>query len=143
MSNPDEVQAGFRRSRPKLGRVTLEDVGAAANVSPVTVSRVVRHPGLVAKPTRERVRRAIDRLGYIPDLVAGSLASDRTGQVAVVIPSFDTPAFVGTLHGIAKFLRPLGYQCVLGDNSLAGYDEAALMTSLLGRRVDAVILADV
>ena len=85
----------------------------------------------------------MEKLGYIPDLVAGSLASERTRQVAIVVPSFHTPAFVDTIRGISDTLRPLGYEFVLGDNNLSGDDETALLTSLLGRRADAVILADV
>ncbi|OJY70578.1 MAG: hypothetical protein BGP12_20820 [Rhodospirillales bacterium 70-18] len=131
-----------RRSRPNSGRLRLEDVAAAAGVSPATVSRTLRQPDLVAEATREAVQAAVARLGYIPDLVAGSLASVRTGQVAIVVPSLATPAFMGTVRGISDTLLPMGLQCVLGDRNLSGDNETSLLTSLLGRRADAVILAD-
>jgi LacI family transcriptional regulator, gluconate utilization system Gnt-I transcriptional repressor len=139
----DRSEASPRRARPRLGRVRLEDVAAEAGVSPVTVSRALHRPDLVAGPTREAVQQAAAKLGYIPDLVAGSLASERTGQVAIVVPSFGTPAFIETIRGISEYLLPLGYQFVLGDNNLSGDNETALLTSLLGRRADAVILADI
>jgi len=123
--------------------VRLEEVAAAAGVSPVTVSRALRRPDLVADDTRAAVQQAAEKLGYIPDLVAGGLASERTRQVAIVVPSFQTPAFVSTIRGISDTLRALGYEFVLGDNNLSGDDEMALLTSLLGRRADAVILADI
>jgi LacI family gluconate utilization system Gnt-I transcriptional repressor len=123
--------------------VTLDDVAAEAGVSPITVSRTLRHPDLVAKRTRAQVERAISTLGYVPDLVAGSLASRQTRQIAVVIPSLNTPAFMGTVRGISEYLLPLGYQFVLGDNNLSGDDEVKLIASFLGRRTDGIILADV
>jgi LacI family gluconate utilization system Gnt-I transcriptional repressor len=132
-----------RRVRPRSGRVRLDDVAEAAGVSTATASRALRRPELVNEDTRSRIAAAIKRLGYIPDLAAGGLASDRTGQVAVVVPSLGTPAFIDTIRGISDTLRPLGLQIVLGDTNLSGDNEAALIASLLGRRADAVILTDV
>ncbi len=123
--------------------VTLDDVAAKAGVSPITVSRTLRKPDLVAAKTRKQVELAISRLGYVPDLIAGSLASRQTHQIAVVIPSLNTPAFMQTVRGISEHLLPRGYQFVLGDNNLSGDDETKLIASLLGRRADAIILADV
>src|SRR5690348_16166897 len=96
--------ASPRRTRPNRGRVRLDDVAAAAGVSPVTVSRTLRHPNLVNERTRSAVQEAIERLGYIPDLIAGSLASERTGQIAIVVPSFNTPAFMGMIRGASEYL---------------------------------------
>jgi LacI family gluconate utilization system Gnt-I transcriptional repressor len=132
-----------RRLRPGLGRVRLSDVAVAAGVSPVTVSRVLRRPELVAEATLAAVRAAIERLGYFPDLIAGSLASRQTGQVAIVVPSLVTPAFMTTIQGASDALRVAGYQMVLGDNNLSGESEFALIASLLGRRADGMILADI
>jgi LacI family gluconate utilization system Gnt-I transcriptional repressor len=124
-------------------RVRLDEVAAAAGVSPITVSRTLRHPNLVAEPTREAVRRAMLELNYIPDLVAGSLASRRSGEIAIVVPSLNSPAFMGTVRGISEHLLAEGYNFVLGDSNLSGEDEARILASLLGRRADAIILADV
>ncbi len=132
-----------RRPRPASGRPRLEELAAAAGVSPATVSRALRQPALVAPATRAAVQAVAARLGYIPDLVAGSLASVRTGQVAIVVPSLATPAFMGTIRGISDTLLTAGLHCVLGDRNLSGDNETALLTSLLGRRADAVILADI
>ncbi len=53
---------------------TMRDVSKLAGVSTMTVSRVLADPSIVAPDTRERVMRAVDQLGYVPDLVAGSLS---------------------------------------------------------------------
>ena len=131
-----------RRTRPRSGRIRLDDVAQAAGVSAATASRALRRPELVNEDTRLRIAAAVKRLGYIPDLAAGGLASDRTGQVAVVVPSLGTPAFIDTIRGISDTIHPLGLQLVLADTNLSGDNEAALIASLLGRRADAVILTD-
>ncbi|MBN9604529.1 MAG: LacI family DNA-binding transcriptional regulator [Afipia felis] len=123
--------------------ITLDDVAAKAGVSPITVSRTLRKPNLVAEKTRKQVELAISKLGYVPDLIAGSLASRQTRQIAVVIPSLNTPAFMRMVRGISEYLSPRGYQFVLGDNNLSGDDETKLIASLLGRRSDGIILADI
>ena len=111
-------------------------------MSMATASRALNQPGLVAEPTRNRVQKAVERLGYIRDLAAGNLASERTGQIAVVVPSFSTAAFLGTIEGISDRLSADGMQLLLADTRLSGDNEAKLVASLLGRRVDAVIFTD-
>ena len=67
-------------ARPR--KPTMQDVARLAGVSTMTVSRVLTEPGVVAEETRERVQRAVEQLGYVPDKVAGSLSSRRTGFIA-------------------------------------------------------------
>lgn len=139
----DTPRADSLGRRASLGRVRLSDVAKAAGVSPITVSRALRRPDLLADSTRAAVEAAITRLGYVPDLIAGSLASRRTGQIAIVVPSLATPAFMTTIRGATDTLRAAGYQTVLGDHNLSGEDERALIASLLGHRNDGIILADI
>src|SRR3981081_3902684 len=98
-----------------LGRVKLEDVARAAKVSTATVSRVLNEPEVVAEPTRSKVKAVVERLGYIPDLAAGNLASDRSGQIAVIVPSFGSPAFVRMIHGGSGPLLSQGLQIWIGE----------------------------
>lgn len=135
--------AGGRDGVIRSGRVTLQDVADAAGVSLVTASRAFRQPDLVARTTREAIQAAVQRLGYIPDLVAGSLAARASHQVAIIVPSLATPAFMSTIRGATQALQAHGYQTMLGDANLSLETEAALIATFLGRRVDAIILADV
>jgi LacI family transcriptional regulator, gluconate utilization system Gnt-I transcriptional repressor len=144
MSGPNADLATRRhRARPGRGRVTLQQVAETACVSPATVSRALRQPTLVSSATRQTVQQAIDMLGYIPDLVAGSLASPRTRQIAIVVPSLQTQTFMSMIRGASEALVPNRYQFVLADARLSGNDELQLFSSLLGRRADGLILADV
>ena len=69
--------------------LTLRDVSEASGVSEMTVSRVLRNRGDVSDATRARVLAAAKELGYVPNKIAGALASQRVNLVAVIIPSAD------------------------------------------------------
>ena len=72
--------------------LTLRDVSEASGVSEMTVSRVLRNRGDVSDATREKVLAAARELGYVPNKIAGALASNQVNLVAVIIPSGDPPA---------------------------------------------------
>ena len=73
--------------------VRMKEVAIRAGVSVKTVSNVVNGYLHVAPSTRERVQRAIDEMGYRPNLSARSLRSGRTGIIAVAVPRLDEPYF--------------------------------------------------
>lgn len=122
------------------GNPTLAEVAARAGVSPITVSRVLRLPGMVAQPTRERVEAAMRALGYVPNLVAGSLASARTRTVGVLVPTVANAIFADTIQGISDVLEPLGYAVFLAQSHYADAREEKMLAALLGRRPEALIM---
>ena len=73
-------------SRFENRTLTLRDVSEASGVSEMTVSRVLRGRGDVSQNTREKVLQAAKTLGYVPNKIAGALASQRVNLVAVIIP---------------------------------------------------------
>lgn len=124
--------------------VTIADVANAAGVAPMTVSRVINSPALVAEATRQRVREAIARLGYVPNLVAGGLSSRRSRMIAAVVPTISHPMFATLIDRFTARLRDAGYQVML---SLTGYAdpnaEEELIRGLLGRRPDGMLLTGI
>ncbi|WP_217236566.1 LacI family DNA-binding transcriptional regulator [Streptomyces sp. AC555_RSS877] len=99
-------------------RPTLEAVAARAGVSRATASRVVNGGDGVREPLVERVRRAVDELGYVPNQAARSLVTKRHHAVAVVVAEPETrvfadPFFALQLRGISKELTALDNQLVL------------------------------
>ena len=68
-------------------RATLSDVARHAGVSPVTVSRAIRHPEMVSEDLRRRIDEAVRSLNYIPNNLASALASTRTHIVGVIVPA--------------------------------------------------------
>src|ERR1700733_3806418 len=119
---------------------TLAQVAAYAGVSPITVSRVVRLPALVAAPTRQRVEAAMLALGYVPNLVAGSLASARTHSVGVLVPTVANAIFADTIQGVSDTLEPLGYAVFLAQSHYDPDREDKMLAALLARRPEALIM---
>jgi LacI family gluconate utilization system Gnt-I transcriptional repressor len=109
-------------------------------VSAQTVSRVLRKPGLVAEVTRARVQGAIERLGYVPDLVARNLATSTTRMIAAIIPSLASSVFADTMQALSATLVANGYQLLIGDSNYSPEQEDALVQAMLGRRPDAIVL---
>lgn len=95
-----------------LAIVTLKDVAKRANVSKMTVSRVINHPDLVTDELKELVHNAMKELGYKPNTVARALAQNRTMVVKVLIlEEMDStePYFMNLINGIAKGLDHYHY----------------------------------
>ena len=74
--------------------ITLHDVAQAAGVSVMTVSRALSKPDLVSADTLEKVRRAIDMTGYIPNRLAGGLKSRRSMTIGALVPYIAVPQFL-------------------------------------------------
>jgi LacI family transcriptional regulator, gluconate utilization system Gnt-I transcriptional repressor len=96
-----------------LRAVTLADVARQAGVSEITVSRVVRRRNPIAEETRARIKAAIKMLDYVPNRVAGSLASAGSDLIGVVLLSLSKIVFADVLNGIHSVLSPNGYRSVV------------------------------
>ncbi|HEY1394363.1 MAG TPA: LacI family DNA-binding transcriptional regulator, partial [Methylibium sp.] len=122
------------RRRRSSGRVTLQDVAAAADVSPITASRALRGLASVAPELVARVKEAVDRLGYVPDPAARALASSRSTQVAVLVPMLSNALFVDLLEAVHRTLFPAGYQPLIGVTHYDPQEEEELLRSYLTHR---------
>lgn len=121
--------------------LTLRDVSEASGVSEMTVSRVLRNRGDVSDSTRERVLEAARRLGYVPNKIAGALASQRVNLVAVVVPSLSNLVFPEVLSGISEELEDSGLQPVFGVTNYSSEREEAVLYEMLSWRPSGVIIA--
>jgi LacI family transcriptional regulator, gluconate utilization system Gnt-I transcriptional repressor len=130
-------------SARSTGNVTLADVATLAGVSPITVSRVVNRPELVTAETIEHVQKVIDRTGYVPNLLAGGLASRRSRLVAAVVPSITNAIFVDSVQAFTDRLWEAGYQVLLGLSGYPSTREDALLSAVLSRRPDAILLTGI
>ena len=125
------------------GSVTLDDVAKLAGVSPITVSRAVNQPGKVAAKTLEKVNQAIARTGYVPNLLAGGLASRRSRLIAAIIPSVSNSVYAETTCFFSERLRDSGYQVVLGESGFDEEQEESLISAILSRRPDGIFLTGI
>lgn len=134
------------RGRPRARgakSVTLADIARLTGISPITVSRAINQPNLVSPETRARVLEAVERMGYVPNLLAGGLASRRSRLVAAIVPSIETLMFSAAVEALAQRLRGDGYQVVLGLSEYDELREEELLQAILGRKPDAVFLTGV
>src|SRR5699024_382356 len=112
-----EQKPGARERRRHRGgdRVTIQDVAWKAGVAPITVSRALKTPERVSSKLRERIDQAVASLGYVPNLIAGGLASAETRVIPVVVPSLSILTFIEVIHGIQQTLEQAGFQVLLGS----------------------------
>jgi LacI family gluconate utilization system Gnt-I transcriptional repressor len=118
----------------------MADVARHAGVSTMTVSRALRHDGIVSKATREKIEAAVNALGYVLDQSAGSLSSGRTGFIAALVPSINNSNFSDTARGITDALENAGLDLLLGYTDYAMEKEEKLVESMLRRRPEGMIL---
>lgn len=121
--------------------LTLRDVSEASGVSEMTVSRVLRNRGDVSDTTRKRVLAAAKELGYVPNKIAGALASNRVNLVAVIIPSLSNMVFPEVLTGINQVLEDTELQPVVGVTDYLPEKEERVLYEMLSWRPSGVIIA--
>lgn len=121
--------------------LTLKDVSIASGVSEMTVSRVLRNRGDVSDATRKKVLNAAKALGYVPNKIAGALASSRVNLVGVIIPSLSNMVFPEVLTGISDVLDETDLQPVVGVTNYLPEKEEKVLFEMLSWRPSGVIIA--
>jgi LacI family gluconate utilization system Gnt-I transcriptional repressor len=125
------------------GRVRMADVARQAGVALVTVSRVFHTPHKVAPQTRARVERVIRDTGYVPNLVARSLAAARTGIVAALIPTIDNSLHAEIVQALEERCKEAGLHTLLGCTNFTLDDEEEIVRSLLAHQPEAIYLTGI
>ena len=133
----------LKKSRRGSGAITLRDVAKLAGVAPITASRALNTPNLVSPQVLKSVQDAVDRTGYVPNRMAGGLASSRSRLIAAVVPSTVVSVFMGTIESLNTSLFDAGYQLMLGQSSYSAEREEALLEAVIGRRPDGIFLTGI
>jgi LacI family transcriptional regulator, gluconate utilization system Gnt-I transcriptional repressor len=116
------------------GRITLADVAAKAQVSPITASRALRSSNLVSAELAKRVALAAQQLGYVADSAARTLASARSSNIVVLVPLLTNALFVEILEAIHSVVMPTGFQTLIGVTHYDSVQEEALIRVYLANR---------
>ena len=119
---------------------TMRDVAKAAGVSTMTVSRAFRSDTSISKEARKKILREADRLGYVFDSTASNFRRQKTGFVGVLIPSLNNASFADTVGGLTDELSKSGTQVLLAYTNYDVDQEELLISQLLQRRPDAMVL---
>lgn len=127
-------------SVPQVRRpATIKDVARELDISVATVSRALSKPHLLRPATVERVREAVARLGYRPNLVAQNLKLGSTGIVYVVVPAMSL-FFFDVFRGIERAAAELGYSVVAAHTARDPVREGEYFDQVACGRADGVLL---
>jgi DNA-binding LacI/PurR family transcriptional regulator len=125
--------------------ITIKDVAKLAKVAPSTVSRVIANNPRISEKTKKKVREAMDELGYHPNFIARSLASQSTQAIGLVMPSstdvvFQNPFFPTVLRGLSEGAHEKHYALYMTTGKTDNEILDGVIQMVQGGRVDGVVL---
>ena len=121
--------------------VTIYDIAKKANVSAMTVSRVINNTGRISEKTRSKVKRVLEELNYVPNHTARSLVLQKTKLLFLLITDITNPFYTTLSRGAEDAARKHGYQLLFGNSDETVEKEADYIHTILSSRVDGVLLA--
>ncbi|HSC81814.1 MAG TPA: substrate-binding domain-containing protein [Chitinolyticbacter sp.] len=127
-------------NQPK--RPTLQDVAELVGVTKMTISRYLRDPKQVSAALHDKIKAALDQLGYIPSRAPDILSKAHSHAIGVLLPSISNQVFSALIRGVESVTEPAGYQTLYAH---FGYDpliEEARVAMLLSFHVDGLILSE-
>jgi LacI family transcriptional regulator len=135
------MSAAPRKPRPKSGKAaSIYDVARESGVSVFTVSAVVNKKSHVGKKLRDRVEAAIGKLNYRPNLIARSLAKQKTHTIGMIVPDIANPFFPMVVRGAEDAAQKHGYNLLLCNSDDSLDKEESAIELLLSKRVDGILL---
>src|SRR5437762_8605341 len=118
----------------------IYDVARAARVSVATVSAAVNGSAYVSPALKGRVERAVTKLGYQPNLVARSLATQQSRTLGMIVPDIANPFFPEVVRGAEDAAHAAGYTLLIASSDNDLRKEEVYLRLFLAKRVDGVIL---
>src|SRR6202142_4228982 len=119
---------------------SIYDVARESGASVFTVSAVVNHKSHVGKKLRKRVETAIRKLNYRPNLIARSLAKQKTHTIGMIVPDIANPFFPMVVRGAEDAAQKHGYNLLLCNSDDILAKEESSVELLLSKRVDGILL---
>jgi LacI family transcriptional regulator len=131
-----------RQNKPRnpSKAASIYDVARESGVSVFTVSAVVNNKTHVGKKLRENVEDAIRKLNYRPNLIARSLAKQRTHTIGMIVPDIANPFFPMVVRGAEDAAQKHGYNLLLCNSDDSLEKEQSAIELLLSKRVDGILL---
>lgn len=132
---------GRKTANRRKNGATIVDIARKLGVSAMTVSRALTGSAEVSEKTRQKVVRCAEQLGYRPNRWARSLVTRRSSIVGVVIPDIAHSYFAEITRGIEEEVEKAGYDLLLCHSCLDPRKEETEIETLLGSRVEGLIVA--
>lgn len=134
----------LKTTTKRPGTVTLADVARLAGVSTITASRALNNPKMVSVETQERVKAAALSAGYVPNLLAGGLKSNRSRLIACLSPALTAGSiFIVAIQAMTEAFAEAGYQVIIGQRSFDQAREDRLIDAVIARRPEGIVLMGV
>lgn len=121
-------------------RPRAQDVAALADVSQMTVSRFLRAPDTVSPATRKRIAAAMRKTGYVPNRLAGGLASNKTNLICLIVADMRNPTLAATVQGVCDAVGDQGYQIMLTMGGRSADAEERAIREALSHRPCAMLI---
>lgn len=119
---------------------TVKDVARAAGVSLGTVSNVLNGKASVKPESREKVNRAIEKLGFQLNMTASALRTKATKNIGLIIPTIVNPYYPELARGVEDEVREMGCTLFLCNSDRDEEKERQYVNALLSRGADGLIL---
>lgn len=123
--------------------VTMATIARIAGVTPSTVSRAFNHPHRISPGTVGRIMEAVRLTGYVPNMVAGGLASNRSRTLAAIVPSITNIIYAAFVQNFIANVRGRGYQVMLMESGFSREEEERLVALALARRPEGFLLTGI
>src|SRR6202171_2114392 len=131
----------MKKPRTNKGKAaSIYDVARESAVSVFTLSEVVNKKSHVSKKLRDRVEETIRKLNYRPNLIARSLAKQKTHTIGMIVPDISNPFFPMVVRGAEDAAQKHGYNLLLCNSDDSLEKEERAIELLLSKRVDGILL---
>ncbi|MBZ9537029.1 LacI family DNA-binding transcriptional regulator [Cytobacillus oceanisediminis] len=120
--------------------VTIYDIAKHANVSAMTVSRVINKSGKISDKTRKKVEDAIKELNYIPNTAAKSLISKKSKILSLLITDITNPFYTKIARGAEDKAMQMGYRLILCNSDENEEKESTYIDMLISSGTDGVLV---
>ena len=121
-------------------KITIKDVAEKCGVSVATVSRVLNNNYFVTSDIKQRVLRAVDELGYIPNTVARSLKMNTSGIIGYITSDISNGYHIMIAKAIEDIIKPNNYNLIVCSTGNDKEVEERYLKLLLGKSIDALVL---
>ncbi|WP_123040984.1 LacI family DNA-binding transcriptional regulator [Cohnella candidum] len=121
--------------------VTIYDIAEKANVSAMTVSRVINNTGKISDKTRAKVKRVMEELNYVPNQTARSLVLQQTRILFLLITDITNPFYTTLARGAEDAATKNGFRLLFGNSDESLEKENEYVQTILSARVDGVLVA--
>jgi LacI family transcriptional regulator len=120
------------------GGVTIKEIAEYLDISHSTVSRALSDHPYTNAETKQRVRRAVEKLGYVPNAAARSLRSDKGSLVGLILPEFQNELFAAAAQIVSRRCLKEGMQMMLAlseDDPVAEYKHVLALREARARGI--------